>query len=113
MGREHARRSPRPAGAMSSEVRISIDLDELADSVAQKVVAALKEMANRSTDNGWLDSRGAATYLGITPAALDKLCAARRVPFQQDGVGAKRWFRRGELDDFRHGRSVLPAGNTA
>jgi hypothetical protein len=51
--------------------------------------------------DGWLDSKGAAAYLGITINALHKLTAAREIPFEQDGPGCKLWFKRSELDDYR------------
>jgi excisionase family DNA binding protein len=50
---------------------------------------------------GWMTSRQAATYLGLTLAALHRLTAARAVPFEQDAPGGKCWFNRADLDAWR------------
>lgn len=55
---------------------------------------------------GWMTSREAATYLGLTLAALHRLTAARAVPFEQDAPGGKCWFNRADLDAWRRGGSV-------
>jgi excisionase family DNA binding protein len=55
---------------------------------------------------GWMTSREAATYLGLTLTALHRLTAARAVPFAQDAPGGKCWFNRADLDDWRRGGSV-------
>jgi hypothetical protein len=51
--------------------------------------------------DGWLNSRDAAGYLGMTLGALHKLTAAHTIPFEQDGPGCRCWFRRSELDRWR------------
>jgi excisionase family DNA binding protein len=54
--------------------------------------------------DGWLDAKRAAEYLGITTSGLYKLTAGRMIPFEQDGPGCRCWFRRTELDAWReHG----------
>ena len=55
---------------------------------------------------GWMTSREAAAYLGLTLAALHRFTAARAVPFQQDTPGGKCWFSRADLDAWRRGGSV-------
>jgi excisionase family DNA binding protein len=50
---------------------------------------------------GWMTSREAATYLGLTLAALHRLTATRAVPFEQDAPGGKCWFNRADLDAWR------------
>jgi hypothetical protein len=55
----------------------------------------------------WLDTRQAAGYLGMTPNALHELTASRAIPFEQDGPGAKCWFRRSELDAWRRGQLTV------
>jgi len=52
---------------------------------------------------GWMTSREAATYLGLTLPALHRLTAARAVPFEQDSPGGKCWFNRADLDTWRRG----------
>jgi hypothetical protein len=55
-------------------------------------------------DDGWLDTKRAAEYLGITTSGLHKLTAGRLIPFEQDGPGCRCWFKRSELDAWReHG----------
>lgn len=83
--------------------------------VAQLDDATLAELATRlapflprsepAGDDAWLSTRDAAKYLGVSPNALHKLTAAREIPFQQDGPGARCWFRRSELDAWRRGES--------
>jgi hypothetical protein len=51
--------------------------------------------------DGWLDTKGAAEYLGLTANGMHKLTASRMVPFEQEGPGCRCWFRRSELDAWR------------
>lgn len=50
---------------------------------------------------GWMDSRKAAAYLGLTLPALHRHTAARSIPFEQDRPGGKCWFSPAALDDWR------------
>ena len=75
-------------------------LDALAGQLAPRVAALLKEEA---TSDRWLDSGGAADYLGMTRNALHKLTSAREIPFEQEGRGHKLYFRRSDLDRWRAG----------
>jgi hypothetical protein len=49
----------------------------------------------------WMDSCGAAEYLGMSRAALHKHTAARTIPMHQDSPGGKCWFLKSELDAWR------------
>lgn len=71
-------------------------LDELA-ALLEPRLRRLAEPAG----NGWLDTRGAAAYLGLSKPALHRLTSERRVPFSQDSPGARCYFRRSDLDDWR------------
>lgn len=51
--------------------------------------------------DGWITSREAAAYLGLTLPALHRLTAARALPFEQDVPGGKCWFHRADLDAWR------------
>jgi excisionase family DNA binding protein len=62
------------------------------------------------TEDGWMDSRHAADYLGITRNALHKMTAARSIPFEQDEPGCKCYFRRSDLDAWRTVRGHLQSG---
>jgi excisionase family DNA binding protein len=59
--------------------------------------------------DGWLDTKRAAEYLGISRRSLHKLTAAQAVPFAQDGPGCKCWFKRSELDAWRRGEHAAKA----
>jgi hypothetical protein len=74
-----------------------------ADAVAEMVVERLLQHVDRGAH--WLDTRRAADHLGMTANALDKLCAARSVPFEQDTPGGKRWFHADDLDAWRRGNN--------
>jgi hypothetical protein len=75
--------------------------------------AALRELADALSayvtlpaappDDGWLDLKRAAGYVGISPNALHKHTGPRTVPFAQDCPGGKCWFKRSELDAWRRG----------
>jgi excisionase family DNA binding protein len=51
----------------------------------------------------WLDTAGAAEYLGVHRDTINKLAVEGKLPSEQDAPGCKRWFQRGELDDWRRG----------
>ena len=73
-------------------------LAALAARLAPLLVGHLPEAA--PAVDGWMTSREAASYLGLTKYALYRLTSAHRVPFQQSSAGAKCWFKR-ELDQWR------------
>jgi hypothetical protein len=78
-------------------------LDALADLLAPKLERRLKPAA---ADDGWLDAKRAAAYIGLSMNALHKLTAERAIPFEQDGPGCKTWFKRSELDEWRRAGSA-------
>jgi hypothetical protein len=56
-------------------------------------------------DDGWLDAKGAAAYLGLTVKALHHRTADGSIPCHRDSdaKGAKAWFSKAELDRWRRG----------
>src|SRR4051812_17242624 len=98
-----SRRAPTREQALDALVDELVErmAPRLAPMVADAVATRLLDHVDRP--DAWMDSRRAAEYLSLTPAALDKLCAARTIPFEQDKRGAKRWFDRAELDAWRRG----------
>jgi excisionase family DNA binding protein len=81
-------------------MQVTVDLDRLADLIADRVAARLlAHGGGAGRESGWLTTREAAEYLGITVNALHRLTADRRVPFSQERPGAKCWFRRSDLDE--------------
>jgi hypothetical protein len=74
-------------------------LDALADLLAPKLEQRLKPATE--ADDGWLDAKRAAAYLGLSVNALHKLTAERAIPFEQEGSGCKLWLKRSHLDEWR------------
>ena len=97
--------TPAPFRSLAAPVHVSHLLDEfiaeLAERVAQRI--ADKAPAARDSVDEWLDSRHAAEYLGVHRDTLRKLAAERSIPSEQDGPGCKLYFRRSDLDAWRHG----------
>jgi hypothetical protein len=80
----------------------SLDEDAL-ERLAERLAPRIRGHMLASTDDCWMNSREAASYLGLTVTALHKLSAARAIPFEQEGPGCKLWFQRSELDRWCHG----------
>jgi excisionase family DNA binding protein len=74
--------------------------DQALAELARRLQPHLAEPA-RVGDDGWLSTKQAAAYLGITVNALHKLTRARALPFEQSSPGGKCWFRRADLDGWR------------
>ena len=75
-------------------------LNELADRVAQRVLANL---ASTHDDDRWLTSAEAARHIGRSLDALHKLSAAREISVHQREPNGRLYFRRSELDDWMAG----------
>lgn len=95
--RPPASADPHIAGYMAEAIRLV---------VAEEVAAALAAVEPVELD-GWMDAKQAAGYLGLSLDALHKLTAAGTVPCGADSdlKGAKRFFLRSELDDWRRGNA--------
>lgn len=79
---------------------IASDPEALAE-LAEALAPHLRETTPEP--DHWMDARAAAEYLGLPSVnALHKLTAARLIPFEQDARGGKCWFKRSELDAWRH-----------
>jgi excisionase family DNA binding protein len=76
-------------------------VDQLVERVAATVVARLAR--GDAHGDEWFDSRHAAEYLGVHRDTLRKLAAERSIPSEQAGPGCKLYFRRSDLDVWRHG----------
>ena len=75
-------------------------LDALADAVAARVVERLREHV-AGVDDGWMTTKQAAEYLGVSVNTLHKLTAAQSIPFEQTGERGRCYFKRRELDEWR------------
>ncbi len=84
-----------PAGAPAFDAIVA----HLADLVAERLAARLA-VPSRQVDE-WLDTRGAAEYLGVHRDTVRRLAAERTVPSEQEGPGCKLFFRRSDLDEWR------------
>jgi len=105
--------SPIPLAPTGSSARLVTErtdagqravLDELitaiADRIADAVAARIAQVPGDVVPE-WLDSRGAADYLGLHPDTVRKLAAERAIPTEQDGPGCKLFFLRQDLDEWR------------
>ena len=94
--------SSRPRGAVDADSSV---LDQLLAHIADRLAAAITDRLALSDDrpDEWFDSRHAAEYLGVHRDTLRKLAAERAIPSEQDGPGCKLYFRRSDLDAWRHG----------
>ncbi|MHB8696212.1 MAG: helix-turn-helix domain-containing protein [Solirubrobacteraceae bacterium] len=80
------------------------DLQQLADRLAP-LLDALRDVEREEPD-GWLTSKQAADYLGLSVHAVRRLSAERTIPHEQTGERCKLWFRRSDLDAWRRGTST-------
>ena len=96
------RQGDAPSGSAAAELAV-IDglIAQLADRVAATVVEQLSGTDERADE--WFDSRHAADYLGVHRDTLRKLAAERAIPSEQDSPNCKLYFRRSDLDAWRHG----------
>ncbi|HUA49188.1 MAG TPA: helix-turn-helix domain-containing protein [Solirubrobacteraceae bacterium] len=97
--------SSRTSRAADGALAQSSILDQLLDHVADRLAAVLSARIAMQDDrpDEWFDSRHAAEYLGVHRDTLRKLAAERAIPSEQDGPGCKLYFRRSDLDAWRHG----------
>jgi excisionase family DNA binding protein len=81
-------------------------VERLAEVLAEKVVARLPQWGD---EDPWMTSAEAAAYLALPISTLRKLTAAGSIPFSQDVAGGRCYFKRSELDRWRHeGASSSP-----
>jgi excisionase family DNA binding protein len=84
-----------PAGAPGFDAVLA----HLADLVAERLAARLAAPSRQADE--WLDTRGAAEYLGVHRDTVRRLAAERTVPSEQEGPGCKLFFRRRDLEEWR------------
>ena len=68
-------------------------IDQIADRICARPIVTTE----------WLDSTGAAQYLGVSRKAVYHYVDRRGLPMHQDEPGGKLWFKRSELDEWRLG----------
>jgi excisionase family DNA binding protein len=90
-----------PITLLSEEALQSL-LERAAEEGARR---AIEQLEKRTL--GWLDTEGAAEYLGLTPEALNSLVKRGEIrPSQPSGVGCRRYFSREQLDAYVRGENV-------
>lgn len=96
---------PAQVRSSGSPAHVSGLLEEFISQLAERVAVRIAEQAQPAADTSgdWFDSRHAAEYLGIHRDTLRKLAAERAIPSEQDAPGCKLYFRRSDLDAWRHG----------
>jgi excisionase family DNA binding protein len=83
---------------------LDLILDQLAARVADQIAARLTAVDEPPADQ-WLDSRGAAAYLGISRDTVRRLAAEGLLPTEQSAANCKLYFRRSDLDSWRRNSS--------
>lgn len=100
--------NPQPRSVDEVDALRNRSLDELigqlADEIADRVAARI--VAGQQAKDAWLDTRGAAAYLGVHRDTIRRLAAESVLPAQQAAAGCKLYFRRRDLDDWRSGNGV-------
>jgi excisionase family DNA binding protein len=92
-------------GSTSDQATVlDLILDQLVARVSDQITARLAAVDERPADQ-WLDSRGAAAYLGISRDTVRRLAAAGSLPTEQSGANCKLYFRRSDLDTWRRNSS--------
>lgn len=87
---------------------LSVQLDDATlDRLAAAVAARVAELIPEAAEDGWLDSRGMADYLGVPLSMIRSLTARGELPVYQDREGGNYYGKRSELDGWR--RSHLPS----
>lgn len=82
--------------------------DDALDQLAEKLAPRLAQrIAPAPVEDGWMNAREAAEYLGISVASLHKVTASRVIPFEQDAPGCKVWCKRSKLDAWRESGGKL------
>jgi hypothetical protein len=61
----------------------------LAERIADAIAVRLAQTPGEAAPE-WLDSRGAAEYLGLHGGAVRKLAAGRAIPAEQEGPGCRK-----------------------
>ena len=85
-------------------------MNQLRDAIVDELLTRLPPLLEGGADSeGWLDTKAAAAYLGISVTALHKLTGARRLAFSQTMTGAPCFFRRSDLDAYRESFLHMPA----
>ena len=85
--------------ALTRALLADLDHDDLRE-LAERLAPYLPTPPT-PVEDGWLTTREAAEYIAKSVDALHKLTAARAIPFEQDGPGARRYFKRSDLDAWR------------
>jgi hypothetical protein len=76
-----------------------IDGQELAETLRALVQEAVSAALPLSHEDGWLDKKAAAEYVGMSIGALDSATTRGQLPCHRGATGRRR-YRKSELDAF-------------
>lgn len=91
---------PTPTSLPTPTLTVGLD-PETIDALASAVAARVAELIPDPAEDGWLDSRGMADYLGVPLSMVRALTARGELPAYQDREGGNYYGKRSELDDWR------------
>jgi excisionase family DNA binding protein len=91
-------------------------LDELDEAdmaeLARRLAPYMPKAATPSRD-GWLNSRQAAAYLGVSLDTVQDLAAKREIPFEQRTQRGRLYFDPAALDNWRRGGAPARGSHAA
>lgn len=98
--------STTPTLLPTPNLAVALDADSV-EAIATAVAARVAELTLDPDEDGWLDSRAMADYLGVPLSMVRTLTARGELPAYQDRDGGNYYGKRSELDEWR--RSSLPS----
>jgi hypothetical protein len=91
--------------ASADRLALRVELDsEAISAIVELVMARLAERLEAPAEDGWIDAKAAASYLGVSLDGLHRMTARRGrdgIPAGRDKPNGKLWFKRSELDEWR------------
>jgi excisionase family DNA binding protein len=77
---------------------ITLTLDGIEPLLARLVDEAVEQKIAALKDDRPMDSKEAASYLGVSRRRIHDLVNEGRLPRRSDGPGCKLWFSKADLD---------------
>lgn len=85
-------------------MRAQLDSEDV-EAIAVRVVELLRaesiSLASSPAPDRWMTTKEAALYLRVAVSELQRAAAVGAVPHEQDGPGARLYFRAADLDAWR------------
>jgi excisionase family DNA binding protein len=80
-------------------MHVAVDFTSVLEELEAIVRRVLREELGQRQDNGWLDVKAAAEYLGTSVGAVQSATTAGKLPCHRSADGRRR-YRRSELDAY-------------